>query len=59
MREGQLKTILMRAHLMNLEWYLASPIDSLDGEGYFYIPSRNRGADTFSPEIKAGISGRF
>ena len=33
--------------------------DSLDGEGYFYIPSRNRGADTFSPEIKAGISGRF
>ena len=33
--------------------------DPLDGGSYFYIVSRKRGADTFNPEIKAGISGRF
>ncbi len=33
--------------------------DSLGGSPYIYIPGRKRGADKFSPEIKAGISGRF
>ena len=33
--------------------------DPLGGSPYVYIPGRKRGADKFSPEIKAGISGRF
>jgi iron complex outermembrane receptor protein len=33
--------------------------DPLDGQSYIYVPGRKRGADTFNPEIKTGISGRF
>lgn len=33
--------------------------DPLDSPSYIYVPGRKRGTDTFNPEIKTGISGRF
>ena len=33
--------------------------DTLGDKPYIYIPARKRGADLFTAEIKAGISGRF
>ncbi len=33
--------------------------DPLDSPSYIYVPGRKRGTDTFNPEIKSGISGRF
>ncbi|MBM3874912.1 MAG: TonB-dependent receptor [Verrucomicrobia bacterium] len=33
--------------------------DPLDSASYIYVPGRRRGTDTFNPEIKSGISGRF
>ena len=33
--------------------------DPLDRPSYIYVPGRKRGTDTYNPEIKSGISGRF
>ncbi|MBM3866233.1 MAG: TonB-dependent receptor [Verrucomicrobia bacterium] len=33
--------------------------DPLDRPSYIYVPGRKRGTDTYNPEIKSGIIGRF